>query len=163
MDSSKDIVPRRRARVVMSKNKSKFTQGLYIPKNPEKYIGNINKIRFMSAWELETHQFLDNNPNVVRWSSETIAIEYIKPTDGKLHKYYPDYYVEYKNQHGELIREIIEVKPKAQTSAPRGGRKVSLYEATTWAVNKAKWNAAARFCAKHGILFRIVTEKKIYR
>jgi hypothetical protein len=69
-------------------------QGYFKPRHPEKYVGDVNKIRFMSSWELQADKFLDDNPNVLRWSSEEIVIPYVKPTDGKVHRYYPDYWVE---------------------------------------------------------------------
>lgn len=126
-------------------------------------MGDPTKIRYMSSWELETHQFFDGNEKVVRWSSEEIAIPYIKPTDGRIHKYYPDYYVEYINNAGQLIKEIIEVKPLSQTKAPRSNHKHKLYEQLTFAVNVAKWEAAQSFCRQRGIKFRIITEKSIFR
>jgi hypothetical protein len=144
------------------KSGKNFKQGTYVPKNPEKYMGDVNKIRFMSSWELQTHTFFDNNPNVLRWASEEIAIPYIKPTDGRLHKYYPDYFVEYRNSAGEIIQEIIEVKPAAQVRAPRKNHKHALYEQLTYAINTAKWTAAARFCAERNIKFRIITEHSIF-
>lgn len=152
-----------KARFIPAKNKSRFTQGHFIPKNPEKYVGDINKIRVMSSYELEVHEFLDNNVNVIRWSSETIAIPYIKPTDGRLHKYLPDYYVEFRNSAGDIIRELWEVKPKSQTRAPRKNHKHALYEQLTYAINMAKWEAAVAFCAQRGIKFRILTERSIFK
>jgi hypothetical protein len=99
-----------------------YSQGWYTPKNPEKYVGDVTKIRYMSSWEYELHKFFDNNTKILRWSSESIAIPYIKPTDGRLHKYYPDYWVEYVNRDGKIIREIIECKPRSQTKRPRKQR-----------------------------------------
>lgn len=154
---------KRKATIKMSESKSRFVQGYYTPKNPEKYVGDITKIRFMSSWELNTHQFFDNNTKVIRWSSETIAIQYLKPTDGKIHRYYPDYFVEYINNAGELIQEIIEVKPLSQVKAPSRRGKHRLYEQLTHAINTAKWEAAARFCAERGMKFRIITEKSIFK
>lgn len=144
----------------MAKN---FQQGYYRPKNPHKYVGDINKIRYMSSYELETHAFFDNNERVLRWASEEIAIPYLKPTDGKLHKYYPDYWVEYVNRDGEIIQEIIEVKPATQTRAPRSNGKHALYEQLTFAVNAAKWQAAQAFCDSKGWKFRIITERSIFK
>lgn len=141
-------------------------QGYYTPKHPEKYVGNVNNIRYMSSWELDYNKFLDNNPNILRWSSEELVIPYIKPTDGRVHKYYPDYWVEYKNRHGQIIHEVIEVKPEKQTKQPttRGkSKKTQIYESITWAVNTAKWEAAQKFCDKYGWVFRIVTEKDLFR
>jgi len=142
---------------------SVFTQGYYTPKNKEKYMGDLNKIRYMSSWELNLHSFLDNNPNVIRWSSEPIAIPYIKPTDGIMHKYYPDYYVEYIDKDKILKKEIIEVKPHKQTIVSKSkNRRSKLYEDLQLAVNTAKWKACQLFCNKHGFTFRLLTEKQMF-
>lgn len=143
--------------------KSRFKQGYYTPKHPEKYIGDITKIRYMSSYELSVHEFLDNNPNVIRWGSEIIAIPYLKPTDKRLHKYYPDYYVEYRDKNGSIKREILEVKPLAQTKRPRANSKHVLYEELTHAINIAKWQACQAWCTERGIMFRIITEKSIFK
>jgi TnsA endonuclease N terminal len=141
-------------------------KGRYEPRNPQKYVGDITKIRYMSSWEKEAHQFFDNNPNIIHWSSEGIKIPYIKPTDGKIHHYYPDYWIEYKNRNGEIVQEIIEVKPATQTKPPstKGKRKKQqIYESITWAVNVAKWKACQDFCNKYNIKFRIITENHMFK
>jgi len=141
-----------------------YRQGYYTPKNPEKYVGKADKIRYMSSWEYDLDRFLDGNPNVLEWSSEPIGIPYLKPTDGRIHKYYPDYWVKYKNTKGEIIQEILECKPHAQTIQPRNTRnKRNLYEQVTYAINVAKWQACQAWCDAHGIKFRIVTEKSLFR
>ena len=140
-----------------------FRQGKFTPKHPEKYVGKLDKIRYMSSWELELHKFFDGNPNVLRWASEEIAIPYIKPTDGRIHQYFPDYWVEYRTSSGEIIQELMECKPAQQTRAPRASRKQNLYEKVTYAVNTAKWLAAQEWCKQHGITFRIITEKSIFK
>lgn len=141
----------------------RFTQGHYTPKNPEKYVGDIAKCVYRSSYELEMHTFLDSNTRVLRWNSECVAIPYIKPTDGKLHRYFPDYWVEYVNKDGEILQEIIEVKPKSQTRAPRRTGKQSLYERVQFAVNIAKWEACKRWCDQNGMKFRIITERSIFK
>lgn len=141
-------------------------QGHFTPRNPEKYVGNLEKIRFMSSWELHLNKFLDGNPNVLRWSSEEISIPYIKPTDGKIHKYWPDYWVEYKNKHGDIIQEIWEVKPSSQIAQPktRGkNKKTQLRESIAYAVNVAKWAACTQFCNKYNIKFRIISENQLFK
>lgn len=140
-----------------------FKQGYYTPKNPDKYVGDVTKIRYMSSWELELHKFFDGNPNVIRWASEEIAIPYYKPTDGRIHKYYPDYWVEFRTKTGDIVQEIIECKPAQQTRNPRAGTKYYLYEQATLAINKAKWAAAEEWCRQRNIRFRIVTEKSIFK
>jgi Straboviridae/Kyanoviridae head completion nuclease len=137
-----------------------FTQGRYVLKNKAKYMGDVNNIIFRSSWELKLHESFDNNPNVLRWASEPIGIPYIKPTDHLVHKYYPDYYVEYIGKDKILHKDIIEVKPYKQTIISRTkNRRSKLYEDIQYAVNKAKWNACRQFCKKYGFSFRILTEK----
>jgi hypothetical protein len=142
-----------------------FKQGLYIPKHPDKYVGNINAIRYMSSWELHFHKFLDNNPNILQWSSESIKIPYVKPTTGRVHIYFPDYWLKYVTKHGELLEEIIEVKPEKQVHQPTnyGSRKTQVYNQLAFAINTAKWKAAGLYCQKKGIKFRIITEKHLFK
>lgn len=143
--------------------------GKYTPKHPEKYVGDPKRIVFRSSWEKAFNEFLDNNPNVIQWASEEIAIPYVKPTSNrhdKIHTYYPDYWVKYKNKNGEIIQEIIEIKPIAQTQPPKTAgkkKKQQLVEAITWEINKAKWAAATQFCNKYGMKFRIVSENKLFK
>lgn len=141
-----------------------FKQGWYTPKHPEKYVGKLDKIRYMSSWELKTHKFLDNNPNILKWSSEEIAIPYVKPTDNRVHRYFPDYWVLFRNKQGQNIQEIWEVKPFSQTRKPRSRKtKTRLYEDAQYIINMAKWSAAQQFCNKYNLKFRILTEKDLYR
>jgi hypothetical protein len=138
-----------------------YKQGVYTLRHPEKYIGDPTKVCFRSSWELEMHKFLDCNPNILRWSSEEVAIPYVKPTTGRVHRYFPDYWVEYKNKAGEVIQEIIEVKPMNQVDLSKKKR-LTEYEKITYAVNMAKWQAAKQFCDKHEIKFTILTENHMF-
>ena len=70
-------------------------------------------------------------------------------------------YIKYQNQQGQIIKEIIEVKPKAQTKKPtKKGKHYGKYlrEARTYAINRAKWEAAEEYCLDRGYKFRIITE-----
>ncbi|KKL07727.1 hypothetical protein LCGC14_2583100, partial [marine sediment metagenome] len=107
------------------------------------------------------NQFLDNNPNILRWSSEEFYIPYIKPTDGKPHRYFPDYWIEYKNRDGEIVQEVLEVKPSNQVY-PSQKKRLTNYDRVTYAINVSKWKAATEFCKKRGVKFRILTEKQIF-
>ncbi len=140
-------------------------KGFFRPRNQEKYIGDINKIVYRSSWEQDFMRFLDNNIKVIRWASEEIAIPYVKPTTGRVHKYYPDFYVEYLKA-GKLVKEVVEVKPDKQIRRPttKGKKKqTQLYEAVTWAINMAKWKAAQQYCAHQGFRFKLMSEKHIFR
>ena len=141
-----------------------FKQGLYKLKHPEKYLGDPNKVRYMSSWELHAHEFLDNDPRVIKWGSEIIPISYLKPTDNRVHKYYPDYYVKYKDRYGKVRQEIIEVKPIRQVRKPRSRTpRTRLQEDITYSINISKWSACQKFCNKYGLKFRLLTEKEIFK
>jgi len=145
---------------------TKYKQGYYTVKNPEKYVGDTSNVVYRSSWELEMNQFLDNNPNVLEWGSEVLAIPYVKPTTGKVHRYFVDYYVKFRDSTGKIKVELIEVKPDAQTrqSSRRGKNKQQqLYEQITFAINTAKWQAATQYAESRGWKFRIVTEKQMFR
>jgi hypothetical protein len=103
---------------------------------------------------------MDVDPGVVKWASEEFSIPYLSPIDNKLHRYFPDVYVE--NIHGQKF--VIEIKPDAQTRAPAKkprNTKRYLTEVSTYLINSAKWNAAERFCEERGWKFQIVTEKDL--
>lgn len=147
-------------------NGRRTKQGSYQPTHPEKYKGDLAKIRFMSSWELNFHQFLDNNPNVLEWSSEEIKIPYLKPTTGRVHVYLPDYWVKYNDNQGKEIQMVVEVKPDKETKAPKltgKNKKTQLYEQITWSINSAKWKAAHLYCKQRGYEFKIYTEKHLFR
>ena len=139
---------------------------VYRLRNATKYKGDKDDIQCLSSWEYKFCEFLDNNHSIIEWSSENIAIPYVKPTDGKVHRYYPDFWIKYKNKRGELVEDIIEVKPAAQTKQPttRGKRKkTQLFEQVQFAINIAKWKAAQQYCAKYGMNFQIVTENQLFK
>ncbi len=144
---------------------AKFKQGYFKPRHPERYKGNPTNIVYRSSWELKLMLKLDDHPDVIEWSSEGKVISYIKPTDGKPHRYYVDFYVIYKDKEGKIRTKLIEVKPKKQTVEPvkrKGMReKTWINEVLTWGTNKAKWEAARKVCAKNGWEFDIFTEEDL--
>lgn len=140
-------------------------KGRFIPKNPEKYIGNAKNVLFRSSWELHIMKFFDSNPAIVKWSSEELAIPYINPIavaagQIKISRYFPDFIVWYKDNTGNIKQEIIEIKPYRETILVPGANE---REKLTYTVNIAKWKAAEDFAKKHGIKFKILTEKSIFR
>ena len=140
-------------------------RGKYKPKNPNKYVGDPTKINYRSLWERKCMLRFDDNPNIIKWASEEIAIPYLSPVDRKRHRYYPDFMVELKNKEGKVETIMIEVKPKKQTEPPKPRKRKSvtyLNEAKTYAINQAKWAAAQALCDRKGWTFRIMTEKEIY-
>jgi hypothetical protein len=145
---------------------SEYLQGEYEVKNKSKYVGT-RKPRYLSSWELKLFEFLDGNPNIIRWGSETAIIPYYSPADGRNRRYMIDLFIEYKTKDGIVVKELIEVKPFAQTQQPKmtGRKKKETYlrELYTYQVNLAKWQAATEFARKRKMNFRILTEKDIFR
>jgi len=136
-------------------------KGLYEVQNPEKYIGDSKNVVYRSSWELKFSKYLDHNHNVKRWASEEMAIPYYYPLDEKMHRYFPDYYVEFTNKK----ISVIEIKPFAETMQPilkKGGNKrVFGDRLATYMKNCAKWDAAKAFCLERGWTFHVFTEKSL--
>lgn len=142
----------------------KYKQGHYTPKHPEKYVGDPTQIRFLSSYELQMDKFLDGNPNILQWSSENLYIPYRHPIKKRVVRYYPDYWVKFKNKQGKIVQEVWEVKPESQTRPSRSkNQRQRLFEQAIYAINTAKWRAATTFCNKYGMKFRIITEKGIFK
>ena len=76
-------------------------QGKFKPKNPSKYKGDPTNIVYRSSWELKLMMYLDTHPNVLKWGSEEIVIPYESPVDGRMHRYFPDFFVEQINTEGK--------------------------------------------------------------
>ena len=130
-----------------------------------KYLGDPTKIIYRSLWERKCMRIFDENPNVIRWASEEMAIPYLSPVDKKQHKYFPDFIIEVKNKKGEIETQMLEVKPAKYTRVPKKPKRMTqrfLNEANTYLVNQAKWEAAENVCEKKGWKFKILTEKEIY-
>lgn len=148
----------------LNKKNKNYKQGIYKPKYPEKYKGTF-PIVYRSGLELKSFRYLDNNPNVITWGSESVVIPYQSPADGKLHRYFVDIVAALKTKDGEIKKLLIEVKPEKQTRPPiiNNNKKQStmIYEKYQWAINQAKWNAAKSWCKAKGYLFIILNEKHL--
>lgn len=138
-------------------------QGKYQVKNRLKYKGNPDLVMYRSGWELSFLIWLDTNPDVVSYSSEELVIPYRCETDGRMHRYFPDFQIEFKDGS----KYIIEIKPKKETVQPKvssgskKSKKTILHEALTWQKNKSKWLAAMDYAKKKGWIFAVWTEHKL--
>ena len=136
--------------------------GLYKPVNPQKYRGNPTRIIYRSMWEKKFMIFCDQTSSIVEWGSEEIYIPYRSPIDGKVHRYYPDFYIKVKTKDGKYEKYIIEIKPKRQTIKPNDKPKSKTAawkrEVLTYIKNRAKWDAAEDFCEDRQMKFKILTE-----
>ena len=138
---------------------SKYAQGKFVPKHPEKYIGK-GAPTYRSSWEMIFFNFCDNNPAIVQWASEGLKIPYRNPVTGKQSVYVPDLLITYLDKNLKQHTEIIEIKPLKETTmetakSPRDKLMV--------AINLAKWAACDAFCKAHGMRFRVVSEHDMFK
>ena len=137
------------------KKNSRYHQGYINKKDCKKLFDSVKDepIIYRSGLEYQFITFCESNPQITKWASEPIKIEYKCRLDDKIHNYYPDYIIE--NFKGE--RTIVEIKPYQQTIKPDITDSRWLKE--QWVKNVDKWNAAKDFAHKHNAKFIIITEK----
>ena len=141
-------------------------RGRFLPKNPQKYVGNVHNVLFRSSWELNFMKWLDQSNAVLRWGSEELAIPYVNPIKidqngrPKISRYYPDFIILYRDASGAVKKEIVEIKPyKESVRTPRMSERDKL----ALVVNEAKWKAASIFAEQQGATFRVITEKTMFK
>lgn len=150
--------------------RGKPRKGRFNPSNPKKYKGDATNIIYRSGFELRCMDYFDRHPDIIMWASEEIAIPYLSPVDNKIHRYFPDFIIQKREQDGKKKTIMIEVKPYEQTIKPtintKGGKRKQprtiAEQARTYNINQAKWNAAKEWCADRKIDFVIMTEHQIY-
>ena len=148
----------------MKKREREYKQGFFKPLNPQKYRGNPTNIIYRSTWERRVMNWLDTTENIVEWGSEELIIPYRSPTDGKIHRYFPDFIVKVKSNDGKTRTMILEIKPKKQSVEPQKKKRVTkqyIQEVATWGINQAKWKAAKEFCEDRRWEFQILTEDNL--
>jgi len=141
-----------------------YRQGIFKPTNNQKYMGTSYPV-FRSGWELKFFRWADNNENILQWGSENIIIPYVNPLDGKVHRYFVDSFIIFKDKDGNKKKFLVEIKPSKQVAKPidnnRKKKTTVLYEQTTWITNQAKWEAAKKWAKTKGCEFIILTEKEL--
>lgn len=143
----------------------KYHQGIFNPKNPQKYVGNAANIVYRSSWELKFMKWADTNPSVLYWNSEEMIVPYLSPVDNAMHRYFVDFIVQVKTISGVIKNYAVEIKPDAQTKPPKQRSRVTksyINEVKTYSVNQAKWAAADVFCKKRNMDFVVLTEKHLF-
>lgn len=143
---------------------ARYRQGWYKLNFPEKFRLPIDKtmnsykdghVNFKSSLELKAFRYCDLNPRVKEWSLEPFHIPYIKPTDMRPHRYFPDLWIRFES--GQIF--IVEVKSSSETKMPRKNDKQYASKLQTYLINQSKWQAAKNFCESKGAHFQILTEK----
>ena len=109
-------------------------------------------------------QYLDRNSSILHWSSEELAIPYLSPIDGRMHRYFPDFIIRYKDKNSAIQVRMLEIKPAKQSIAPtirdKNQRITKKYvtEVMQYGINSAKWKAAEEYCKDRGWTFHVLTE-----
>lgn len=135
-------------------------RGKYKPLNESKYHGDPRNITYRSLWERSTMKWLDQNPQISSWSSETTIIPYRCKTDNKIHRYFMD--ITFITTSGE--KWMIEIKPKKQTLPPNKPKRVTKRykeEVMTYVKNTSKWEAAKKYAHERGFKFAVWTEDEL--
>ncbi|WP_298751845.1 TnsA endonuclease N-terminal domain-containing protein [uncultured Arcobacter sp.] len=142
----------------------KYYQGIYKPVYPEKWITNGNPVIYRSGLEKKIFSFLEASPSVIEIASEEVKIPYVKPQTNRWHTYFVDLYIKVKDKNGDIKKYLIEIKPDAfirPPANPKRKTKSYLKKVDDWIVNQAKWKFAEKFCEKHDMGFKIITDKMI--
>lgn len=108
--------------------------------------------------------YLDGHPDVLQWASEEIVVPYRSPLDGRIHRYFPDFWVRKRTTNGNVETVLIEVKPLKETMEPKPQTRITkryLREVATWGVNQAKWKAAEEYCKDRNWNFIKMTEQEL--
>lgn len=142
----------------------KYHQGTFKPRNPQKYVGDVNNITFRSSWELEAFNWCDKNPSIICWNSEEVIVPYLNELDGKLHRYFVDLLIKVQTSKGiETI--LIEIKPESQIQRPIPPKKKTKkamfnYQQAIdeWIKNAQKWKAATEYAKQRNWKFQILNE-----
>ena len=137
-------------------------KGKFRPKHVKKYKGDPTQIVYRSLWEKKFMQYCDLTESISQWQSEEFWIPYKNTIDNRVHRYFPDFFIKYKDANGKSRSVVVEVKPKKQIREPKKNPKRKTqawyYEVKTWGVNQAKWEAAKQFCADRKYEFKLMTE-----
>ena len=140
-------------------------KGIYRPSNPKKYKGDSKNIIYRSLWERKFMNYCDLNENILEWASEEFWIPYLDPTTNRVRRYFPDFFIKYKDKDSNIRRSVIEVKPMRETLQPKAtkgkSRKTMINESMTYVKNQAKWKAGRDFFEVRKLELKIMTEKDL--
>ena len=134
---------------------------------PEKYTGRNRVLDIKSSYEFTFMRYLDNNTNVISYHYEEVPIQYASPIDqGRMHRYWVDFWMRYINVEGKESQSLVELKPFYETQKPplrehqSDAVKKQLIE--TYLVNQAKFSAAFEYARRNSMRFTILTERELF-
>lgn len=151
------------------KAKNRFIQGkiaVATLKNRDRYRGQNKIIEFKSSMELSFVRYLDAHPHIHWWNYEETIIPYKNPIDHRMHKYFPDFRMNYTTARGTVQEAIVEIKPLYELAekpalSEKNPMKVNEAIVAEHAINRAKWSACRTYCERNNIKFIFLTEKEL--
>lgn len=144
---------------------SKAHKGKWKPRNPEKYIGDVDNIVARSSWERKFLNYCDLNPDIIEYSSEEVVLPYFDPVQNKMRRYFVDFWMKVRRPDGSIKKFLVEIKPDKFTrppAIPKRKTKQFIEEALQYATNNAKWEAAIKVCNENDMEFLILTERHLF-
>lgn len=142
--------------------------GVYQCKFPAKFAGkDPNQVEFRSLLERSYMKFFDTHPSVEVWGYEQNIIPYVIEMEGqiidpKVRRYFVDFFVKFREKDGKIKKYLIEIKPKTFTQKPKvpknGPTKAYQERLLEYYKNESKWTTAAKYCASHDAVFKVLTE-----
>ena len=146
-------------------------------KYPNKYKG-AGPCTLRSSWEIKFAILLDKREDVLEWNCEEVIIPYLfesKPNTYTKHRYFVDFWMKVKDKDGRIKEYLIEVKPFKEyqmatnlegIQRPKRITKYFIQKVQAAMKNKAKWDAAKKYCKEQRLLgrnieFLVLTEKDL--
>ena len=145
----------------MSKEYYQIYDAYPLLKNPQRYVGS-RPLTLRSSYEISfVFKFLDKHSSVLQWKSEDIIIPY-EGVDGRVHRYYVDFWMKCKQSDGSIQEYLIEIKPFFQTQPPKKKGKNYDKRLKEYLTNLKKWSAARDYAESQKMKFLILTEKELF-
>lgn len=145
-------------------NQGKFIKPLDEYMQSTKQRDNEFYVQYKSALERIAFCYADLNPKITKFSVEPFNIPYVKPTDGLVHRYFIDLFLEFVT--GEKF--LVEIKSYNETIKPippkiKSPNVILRYkqQLETYLINQAKWASAKQFAESRGMKFIVLTEKQL--
>ncbi len=80
-----------------------------------------------------------------------------------MHRYFPDFIIEYKKGDGTTQKMVIEIKPEKQMKPGTSKKKKQkAQQDAIYLVNQAKWAACQKACDLNGYDFQVLNEKQLF-
>lgn len=146
----------------MTKKYAKCHRGYFKPRNPDKYVGDLNKIEYKSGLELTAFRLFDKHSSIIKWSVESVQIPY--RFRGKYHHYIVDIWAIMKLRDGSIEERLVEIKHSKEVKKPtykKRKTKTYLENVERWERNMTKWDYAKQYAKGKNMKFMVLTEQKL--